>query len=277
MASFKIPGTQVAARILQPDHPPFCEIFYQNSPADSSIMGSVNAGTSYSGSLFEVSLDGIIGAFYGILSVQQNFVGRHPYQKVHKELFMQAGEAQNLASYDLDTDSPVQFAMMQRQPEGSPCVDYDGTVFIDVFKDHLRPYQVDANYAMIYVVPPLGDLYDSPDDFIRAVEATAENMVLAVMTYNKECAGLNSPGGLQLFPINTIRTCLFSGGYFNTFQLKHERIATAIFQGITNALYSRDTSIRNIDFENNFYEEGLKDEGKGKQEFDAILSLLEPV
>ena len=96
------------------------------------------------------------------------------------------------------------------------------------------------------------------------IAAYAGLVVLALFRVDGES------GGLQLYPINTIRTCLFSGGYFNTFQLKHERIATAIFQGITNALYSRDTSIRQIDFENNFCEEGLKDEGKGKQEVTEI-------
>ena len=93
MALNKFPGTQVTAELLNPVNTRVSEIFYEQSPEDASIvMGSVNAGTSYSGSLFEVGQEGMIGAFYGILSAQQGFIGRHPYQKVHKYLHRISGE-----------------------------------------------------------------------------------------------------------------------------------------------------------------------------------------
>ena len=79
MATNRFPGTQVTAELLNPTHSKYCDIFYETEPeAEGIIMGSVNAGTSYSGSLFEVGQEGMTGAFYGILSAQQGFVGRHP-------------------------------------------------------------------------------------------------------------------------------------------------------------------------------------------------------
>ena len=271
----KFPGTQVNAELLEPTHSQFCEIFYEEKPLFSdTVMGSVNAGTSYSGSLFEVGQEGMTGAFYGILSAQQNFIGRHPYQKIHKHLYRIAGENEVAVMDSFEPDLPVQFAMVQKPAESSACVDYDGVVFINVFKDDLRPYQIDANYAMIYVVPPMGDLYSTPNDFLHAIEATAENIIKAVMTYNKQYSGTNSPGGLILKPINTIRVCLFSGGYFNTYQLSHDQIATYIYHGIASELHSRDTSITSIQFENNYYEV-MENEVKGeKQDFSAIKGLL---
>ncbi len=275
MALNKFPGTEVTAELLNPQRSQFCEIFYESNPEDDSIvMGSVNAGTSYSGSLFEVGQEGMTGAFYGILSVQQGFVGKHPYQKVHKSLHRYAGEERAAALDSFDPDIPLQFAIMQKPPENSACIDFDGTVFIDVFKENLRPYEVDSNYAMIYVVPPMGNLYSTPTDFLHAVEATAENIVSTVMLYNKNFTGEKSPGGLRLKAINTIRVVLFSGGYFNTFELSHDQIATYIFHGIANELHSKDTSIHTIQFENNYYEVTENEVRGEKQDFASIAELL---
>lgn len=271
----KFPGTQVNAELLDPTHSQFCEIFYEDSPPFSdTVMGSVNAGTSYSGSLFEVGQEGMTGAFYGILSAQQNFIGRHPYQKIHKHLFRKAGENEIATLDSFEPDLPVQFSLVQKPSETSGCVDYDGIVFINIFKDDLRPYQIDANYAMIYVVPPMGDLYSTPNDFLNAIEATAQNIIRAVMTYNKEYAGVKSPNGLNLKPINTIRVCLFSGGYFNTYQLSHDQIATYIYHGIASELHSRDTSITAIQFENNYYDVMENEVQSKKQDFSAINALI---
>lgn len=274
MPSNKFPGTQVTAELLNPTHSRFCDIFYEEDPEDDSIaMGSVNAGTSYSGSLFEVGQEGMTGAFYGILSAQQGFAGRHPYQKVHKYLHRIAGERDTAIMDTPETDSPVQFAMIQKPPVQSPCIDFDGIVFIDVFKADLRPYQVAGNYAMIYVVPPLGDLYSTPNDFLHAVEATAENIVRAVMHYNQNYTGDKSPNALNLKAINTIRACLFSGGYFNTFHLSHDQLARYIYQGIASELHSKDTSIRSVQFENNYYEATENEEPVDKQDFSSIQEL----
>ena len=139
-------------------------------------MGSVNAGTSYTGSLFEMGQEGMTGAFYGILSVQQNFVGKHPYQKIHKTLHRLAENNETAFIDDFDSDFGVQFALVQKPPIDTACIDFDGTVFVDVFKDHLRPYQIDANYAMIYVVPPLADLYSTPNDFLKTLLKTLSGL-----------------------------------------------------------------------------------------------------
>lgn len=275
MALSKFPGSQVAAELLNPEHARVCEIFYESQTVNTTTtMGSVNAGTSYSGSLFEVGQEGMIGAFYGILSAQQSFVGRHPYQKVHKYLHRIVGENESATLDTPEPDSPVQFALIQKPAADSACVDYDGIVFIDVFKDHLRPYEVDANYAMIYVVPPMGDLYSTPNDFLNAIEATAENIIRAVMNYNKNHTGAKSPNGLELKAINTVRVCLFSGGYFNTFHVSHNQIANYIFHGLASGLHSRDTSIRLIQFENNYYEATENEMKVDKQDFSSIVELL---
>lgn len=271
----KFPGTQVSAELLNPEHARVCEIFYETAPEDiNTTMGSVNAGTSYSGSLFEVGQEGMIGAFYGILSAQQGFVGRHPYQKIHKYLHRIVGENESAVLDAPEPDSPVQFSLIQKPAGDSACIDYDGIVFIDVFKDHLRPYEVDANYAMIYVVPPMGDLYSTPNDFLNAIEATAENIIRAVMNYNQNYAGANKPNALELKAINTIRICLFSGGYFNTFHVSHNQIATYIFHGLASGLHSRNTSIRLIQFENNYYEATENEMKIDKQDFSSIVELL---
>ncbi len=271
----KFPGTQVSAELLNPERSQFCEIFYEKDPfSPDTVMGSVNAGTSYSGSLFEVGQEGMTGAFYGILSAQQNFIGRHPYQKVHKHLHRLAANQETAIFHNFEPDIPVQFAMVQKPPAQSACIDFDGIVFINVFKNDLRPYQIDANYAMIYVVPPMGDLYSSPTDFLNAIEATAENIVRAVMVYNKTYTGSKSPSALNLKPINTIRVCLFSTGYFNTFEVSHDQIASYIYHGIANELHSKNTSITGIQFENNYYD-AVENEIKIKrQDFNIISELL---
>ena len=275
MATNRFPGTQVTAELLNPTHSRFCDIFYEAQPADEGIrMGSVNAGTSYSGSLFEVGQEGMTGAFYGILSAQQGFVGRHPYQKVHKYLHRISADRQTAVMDTPEPDSPVQFALINKPAPNSPCIDFDGIVFIDVFKNDLRPYQIDANYAMIYVVPPMGDLYSTPTDFLHAVEATAENIVSTVMLYNQQFTGSKSPNSLDLKKINTIRVCLFSGGYFNTFHLSHDQLATYIYQGIASELHSKDTSIQCIQFENNYYEATENEMSVDKQDFASIVELM---
>jgi tRNA threonylcarbamoyladenosine modification (KEOPS) complex Pcc1 subunit len=276
MAVYKFPGTQVNAQFIDPSLSQFCDIFYENEVGTKGIiMGSVNAGTSYSGSLFEVGQEGMTGAFYGILSAQQNFVGRHPYQKVHKLLHRLSAEQDVFALDSFDYESPVQFSLISKPSDHSSCIDYDGIVFIDVFKDDLRPYQIDANYAMVYVVPPMGDLYSTQNDFLRAIEATAENIVKAVMSYNKGYTNNKSPNGLNLKKINTIRVCLFSGGYFNTFQLSHDQIASYIYQGIVNELHSKETSISSIQFENNYYDVMENEIKSKKQDFSIVSSLIQ--
>ena len=275
MALTKFPGTQVTAELLNPAHARFAEIFYEQAPEDDSItMGSVNAGTSYSGSLFEVGQEGMTGAFYGILSAQQGFIGRHPYQKVHKYLHRISADSTTAVMDSPEPDSPVQFAMIHKPAANSSCIDFDGIVFIDVFKSDLRPYEVDANYAMIYVVPPMGDLYSSPTDFLHAVEATAENIIRAVMHYNQNYTGDNSPNSLNLKVINTIRVCMFSGGYFNTYHLSRDQLATYIYHGIASELHSKDTSIRHIQFENNYCEVTENEMPVDKQDFNGIRELL---
>ena len=276
MALNKFPGTTVTAELLDPTHSQFCEIFYEEKPEDTSIvMASVNAGTSYSGSLFEVGQQGMTGAFYGILSVQQNFIGRHPYQKIHKHLHRISTDSDSAFLASFEHDMPVQFAMIQKPSVQSACIDFDGIVFINVFKEDLRPYQIDSNYAMIYVVPPMGNLYPTPNDFLHAVEATAENIIRAVMKYNQNYTGSKSPSGLTLKPIDTIRVCLFSGGYFNTYELSHDQLATYIYHGIANELHSQDTRITNIQFENNYYDVVENEIKSEKQDFSAIISLMD--
>ncbi|MFT6054257.1 MAG: hypothetical protein ACJAS3_002238 [Roseivirga sp.] len=269
------PGTQVTAELINPRVSQYCDIFYRNAnDAQGVVMASVNAGTSYSGSLFEVGQEGMTGAFYGILSAQQNFVGRHPYQKVHKLLHRLSGNKDIFTLDDFDYESPMQFSLISKPSDHSSCIDYDGIVFIDIFKEELRPNQIAANYAMIYVVPPLGDLYSSQNDFLRAIEATAENIIKAVMTYNKNYTKENSPNGRNLKLINTIRVCLFSGGYFNTFQLNPDRIASYIYQGIVNELHSKETSITTIQFENNYYDVMENEIKSKKQDFDIVPTLM---
>lgn len=275
MAFNKFPGTQVTAELLNPSHSRFCEIFYETAPDnDEIVMGSVNAGTSYSGSLFEVGQEGMIGAFYGILSAQQGFIGRHPYQKVHKYLHRIAEGKETAVMDTPEADWPVQFSLIHKPAVNSACIDFDGIVFIDVFKNDLRPYEIDANYAMIYVVPPMGDLYGNPTDFLHAVEATAENIVRAVMHYNQHYTRGKSPNSLDLKPINTIRVCLFSAGYFNTFHLSHDRLANYIYHGIASELHSKDTSIQHVQFENNYYEATENEMKVDKQDFNSIIELI---
>lgn len=272
----KFPGTQVSAELINPRVSQFCDIFFEADPSDqSTVMGSVNAGTSYSGSLFEMGQEGMTGAFYGILSVQQNFVGKHPYQKIHNLIHRLSAENDVHTLDSFEYESPVQFSLISKPSEHTPCIDYDGTVFIDVFKDDLRPYQINANYAMIYVVPPLADLYSTTNDFLNAIKATSENIIKAVMTYNKGFTGPKSPNGLNLKKINTIRVCLFSGGYFNSFQLSHDQIATYIYQGIANELHSKETSITTIQFENNYYDVMENEIKSKKQDFGIVPALMQ--
>lgn len=271
----KFPGTNITAELLNPRHSDFCPVFYETAPIETNLtMGSVNAGTSYTGSLFEMGQEGMTGAFYGILSVQQNFVGKHPYQKLHKTLHRLGKDKDSAYQAGFDSDMGVQFALVQNQPSHTACVDFDGTVFVDIFKNHLRPYQIDANYAMIYVVPPLADLYGTPNEFLNAIEDTAENIIRAVMNYNRNFTGDKSPNSFDLKPLNTIRVCLFSAGYFNTFQISHDQIASYIYHGIASQLHSAETYITNVQFENNYHEvmaTGLKSE---TQDFSILRKLM---
>jgi hypothetical protein len=137
----KFPGTQVTAEQLNPRISQYCDIFYQKE-TQGVVMATVNAGTSYSGSLFEVGQEGMTGAFYGILSRQQNFVGRNPYQKVHKLLHKLSAEQDVFALDSFDYESPVQFSLISKPSDNSSCIDYDGIVFINVFKDDLCTYEM---------------------------------------------------------------------------------------------------------------------------------------
>jgi hypothetical protein len=113
------------------------------------------------------------------------------------------------------------------------------TVFLDVFADNRWPKQNAANAIMIYAVPPDGTghalpVYKTDDDFLNAVERTAESSVRALADYNLRLVPADTTKSLKAVPV--LRTCLFSGGQFRPQNVKKDDVAGRIFNGFAKAL-----------------------------------------
>eukprot|EP01056_Protomagalhaensia_sp_Gyna25_P001455 Protomagalhaensia_sp_Gyna_25__1454@NODE_1737_length_1575_cov_24_162109_g1336_i1_p1_GENE_NODE_1737_length_1575_cov_24_162109_g1336_i1NODE_1737_length_1575_cov_24_162109_g1336_i1_p1_ORF_typecomplete_len333_score18_68_NODE_1737_length_1575_cov_24_162109_g1336_i14701468 len=124
-----------------------------------------------------------------------------------------------------------------------PELSYDrpaGTVLIDVFGPRAAPNP--NAMAMVYLVGPDGrqPVYDAnPKKFLRAVELTAANFVLALNEYNR---------AYRTNPIQSVRLCLFSAGRFKhpgvTVQELSQRILQTILKkrvcGVTPEIHCVD-------------------------------------
>lgn len=210
MSTYFIPGTTVAAELLQPVPPStFVSLFLgATETGNGNYSGSVNAGTSNAGSVFAVGLGGINGAFASSLGkAGQN---TDAYQGIHDNLFHQAGSGLQAFSSNYTATDPVCFSLLQKPDPSFNLPGYDGIVFIDIFNPAQLPAGNSLNSAMLYVVPPASSNYPDIPSFLAAVKATNITLIKALAAYNSGHAG----AGTNLQPIGNIRMCLFSGGIY---------------------------------------------------------------
>ncbi|PJE80597.1 hypothetical protein CI610_00419 [invertebrate metagenome] len=113
-----------------------------------------------------------------------------------------------------------------------------GTVFIDVFNDNSCPHGNRYNRAMVYVVPPKGTFYKNLQDFLKAVEQTAENIVIVLNAHNQHRPYLAIP---------TLRVCGFSAGQFLMPGVSASNVHNAINSGLVRGL-SNSSTIEEIQF-----------------------------
>mmetsp|Transcript_15672 Transcript_15672/g.28509 ORF Transcript_15672/g.28509 Transcript_15672/m.28509 type:complete len:659 (+) Transcript_15672:29-2005(+) len=115
-----------------------------------------------------------------------------------------------------------------------------GSVFLDIFAAHARPFRQEYNVAMLYVVGPVGlgctrkgirPALDR-DDFLQCVERLGRRSVQAVQTYNNLRL---DPQNAGLPPIEEVRWCLVSGGVYKHPDVTKLEVAAATLQGMLHA------------------------------------------
>uniref|UniRef100_A0A7S4W0W3 Uncharacterized protein n=1 Tax=Alexandrium monilatum TaxID=311494 RepID=A0A7S4W0W3_9DINO len=119
-----------------------------------------------------------------------------------------------------------------------------GAVFIDVYAPAHRPL-CERNVALIYVEGPNGNVgaggtglfgvarpaIGDSDDFLKAVEDTASNTMLAVREYNG-LAEVGRAGPEALPRIEVLQFCLVSGGPYRHPEVSKLDVAKAIVRGL---------------------------------------------
>jgi hypothetical protein len=232
-----------------------------------TVLGSVNAGTSNAGSVFAVGLGGINGGFKKALEdAGQN---AKAYKPMHQDLYNATSQGFGTTGQYQDPSYPALFSCILKPDPKFHLFEYDGIVFVDVFTKKTYPNQNESNYAMIYVIPPNFDNYHGQQDFLDAVSTTNETLIKCVVEYNKYIVQ-GHPETSDLKPINTIRMCLFSGGWYRGSATVDE-VANANLKGLELGIQNNPMAsqfIELIEFENSY----SADAGHGA--FTAIESNL---
>ncbi|WP_371396050.1 hypothetical protein [Fretibacter rubidus] len=237
-----IPSTSVEAAFYQPTgkYPP---LFY-GAPSTHGNMVSVNAGNSQG---LYVGGEGINKGFMHALSHQNT----GEYATRHLSLLRQA-RAGGAKSEAYKTEDPTAFSLVddnhiiKNLNNGNPGGENDGLAFVDIFgKDasggSLAPHGVSQNTGMLYACPPFGYNYVDDAAFLAACGDMGANCALAIGAYNK----IASANGQPL--ISVMRLCLFSSGYYNTNKVALDKIALAIYDGLSNALIKDDCGLTRVE------------------------------
>ena len=268
MSTYYIPNTQVEAQVIDPpsgsDHVPL--FLGYGDKADGKFLGSVNAGTSNSGSVFKVGLGGINGGFKAaLLKAGQK---TDEYQQIHQDLYDAAGKAQTSYKSEFTANNPVRFSLMLKPDPSYNLPYYDGIVFIDAFNMTQLPHQNFLNQSMIYLVPPDYSNYADDASFLVAIEASCITIVKALDMYNTSYAYSGNASGLDT--IENIRMCLFSGGIYRG-AATQDKVALHNLAGLEKGLAGtagNSTTVSKVTFENSF------DPGTNQNVFRVIQGKL---
>lgn len=237
-----IPGTNITAYFYAPTghHPP---LFY-TAPSTHGNMLSVNAGNSQ-------------GLFVGGAGVNLGFEHALKHQKTqeyalrHIALLAQArGGGAIVETYT--AENPTVFSMVddshiiKNLNNGNPSGENDGLCFVDIFgKDALDsslcPHGVSQNAGMLYACPPYAYNYVDDAGFLVACSDMGGICALTIGAYNKIAAANNQP------LVSVMRLCLFSSGGYNPNHVSKDKIALAIFAGLTKTLAVDDCGLTRIE------------------------------
>lgn len=267
MSTTYIPNTNVRALVLDPKPGKDFVPLYENNAASSQVLLSVNAGTSNTGCEFAVGLGGINGSFATAL----HNAGQDEtlYQNLHKNLYLKSGITDSAFEDSFRPADPVQFLLVQKpktsslQPKPGITPFYDGTAFVDIFRDKEFPNGMPVNYGMLYLMPPKRSNYSNDADFLTAVEVASETIVAAVESYNAMIVN----DGLKLNKIEVIRMCLFSGAIYAG-GVAQDKIALSNLSGLEKGWSGINPTVAAVEFENSF------DRSSNQNVFRAIISHL---
>jgi len=131
---------------------------------------------------------------------------------------------------------------------------YPGDIFIDILKT--KPYDNEANKAMIYCVGPKG-IKSTADNFKNAVYIVGKNIANAIYHYNNK---------IDTEKIDYVRICLISGGSFKHESVSHIEVAECIIKGIRE-VHEVNSQVKNVVY--NF----AYDNDAFKQAFDNLQLL----
>ena len=252
MSTYYIPNTSVEAEVL--NHPPgndYVSLYLEaTETGNNKNVGSVNAGTSNPGSVFEVGLGGINGSFAKALGKAGQDVST--YKNLHQSIYDAAGTSLSGFQSSFAAADPMQFSLMLKPDPSFNLPQFDGIVFIDVFNVNQFPKGNPLNYSMIYLVPPQASYYTDDAAFQLAIEASCITILKALEMYNTTYAAPKNTYRLE--PIENVRMCLFSGGYYRG-AATQDSVALSNLQGLEKgigALNKATTANLKIYFENSF-------------------------
>ena len=229
-----IPGTKVGAKFFtfpvtaQNPNPP---IYYGRNEG-TLLLASVNAGNSDG---LCVGLGGVNGRFLAELQLTQKNANlnqcvagsKDDYQDRHQKLLAKAQAAGGVAYESYQNIDPCAFSYANTSQVNNVAGWHDGVCFVDVFDATLCPTGNQKNRAMLYIAPPYGagSNYSTNAAFLKAIEATAVNIIKTIAGYNAIAAQQNLP------LIQALRNTLYSSGFYCKPGVGPDEIARAIFAG----------------------------------------------
>eukprot|EP01068_Selenidium_serpulae_P008435 Selendium_serpulae@DN4986_c0_g1_i1.p1 len=237
----------------KPTEPATFTAVYDEAPKDT--FASLCSGDSS----LSVGGGGINEAFASVLKGAEQDVSK--YETMHKALLKkalaEASESSENKERSMLTEATEDLHPDLKASYCRPCPgiksgdDSTGSVFIDIFNDSKKPYQVNNmnNYAMIYVVSPKGSAFEKVEDFLDAVRKSAVNLMTAFCDFNGMVKRAKSNSAVAHKRINVIRICLFSGGSNIHSKAEKKDVALAILQGLSNGYHYGPSPRLNLAFD----------------------------
>ena len=232
-----VPKTQVEVKLIPA--PGGEAPLYHKATDDKPFLplASVNAGNSQ---LLYLGGKGINNGFDLTLTAAHQTTSQ--YQSLHQALFTKAQADPTGAAFEqYPSADPMVFSFCRSNlltPAKAGW--YEGTCFVDIFDAAHRPGGIAENVAMLYAAPPHGAHYPKSATFLNAIIETAASIIATVAAYNAIAAQHNQP------PIEALRLCAFSSGIYNPHDVSLNKVARAIFAGITRGLQAETTGLKEI-------------------------------
>lgn len=228
----RIEGTDIDLHFIDKPAGGHAPIFY--GPSEGTLrLASLNAGNSEG---LYVGGGGINGGFGHVLSRTQT-IGL--YAARHQELLGDAAESGKATKRYAD-DDPTAFSCVYAAKVTEKDGTHEGVAFVDVFAPGRCPAENARNAAMLYVAPPYGGHYADDAAFLDAIRRTGKNIATAIARYNAIAPAERLPA------IEALRLCLYSSVIYNPGGVPLERIARAIFDGVSRRLAAEASGLREL-------------------------------